>query len=516
MATSMKPLRRSAHHTLGAVLMALALLGCDPYRPLPDSAIDGAAAPRFVEGACPSDVQLGFHVRCGTVKVPRVRGADDPTQLPIAVFVVDSAAAIPERDPVVYLEGGPGGAASDWLPALSMFAPVLERRALVLVDQRGTGRSEPALLCNGDDVATCRARLAGEGVDLAAYHTSAIAADLDDVRRALGYERWNLLGISYGTRLGLGILRDFPAGVRAAVIDSVAPPEADWLGDTAPGIERSFRAIFDACSADKRCSAAYPDLEKTFWALVDALDAKPATTTVGGRMTTVDGNAALNLFLLLAYDPGSIAALPELVFAMRDGDLTGYARMQSLLDEAFSDFADGMYLSVTCRDVAPFSSAEAVAAKEATVRPRLARAFAQGGLFATCRTWNVPPSPPIEHEPVTSDVPTLVLSGAFDPITPPAWAHEAVQHLSAGQLFDRPDASHGVFFTDCGAAIVKAFLADPASRSAPACASDPTLRLAFAIPDKRLAAAGLTAARTGDFDWKKIADRVIAAARAGR
>lgn len=502
---------------LGVPAALVLIAACDPYRPLPL----GGREPVFVEGPCPAETAPGYRVRCGSVQVPQTRGSvDDPAsadgrEIALAVFVVASQNPSGPADPVAYLEGGPGGAASDWLPYLSAFAPVLDRRTLVLIDQRGTGRSQPALLCKGDDLATCRARLTAAGADLAAYHTAAIAADFEHVRRALRMPAWNLLGVSYGTRLALGILRDFPQGVRSAILDSVAPPERDWLADTVPAIERSFTAIFAACRADARCAAAYPDLEKAFYGLVDALDAQPAQVTVGGVATTVDGTSALNLFFLTAYDPDGIAALPELVFAMREGDFSGYAIMTARLDQAFSNFADGMYLSVTCRDVAPFSSAEEVARKEATARPRLAAAFGQAGTFASCESWGVPPSPAIEHQAVASPVPALVLAGSFDPITPPSWSRGAADHLSAGFFFERPDAAHGVFFTDCGADLVRTFLDDPSVRPAPACAADGTHRLAFSIPDKRLPSRLVQAARTAaPLEWARIADRVAAAARA--
>ncbi|HEX6305128.1 MAG TPA: alpha/beta fold hydrolase, partial [Anaerolineales bacterium] len=203
----------------------------------------------------------------------RARPEGSLIQLHVAVF--RSRSEEPENDPVVHLAGGPGSSSlgvAGYILGQGMDA-ILEQRDLILFDQRGTGYSQPRLDCPEREALTptllegslsqraeqdaivealreCRERLTEEGVDLSAYNSAASAADVNDLRRALGYTKINLYGVSYGTRLGLTVMRDYPQAVRSAVLDSAYPPQVNLYTSLAPNAERAFNQLFAGCTAD--------------------------------------------------------------------------------------------------------------------------------------------------------------------------------------------------------------------------------------------------------------------------
>src|SRR6185436_10045578 len=207
----------------------------------------------------------------------------------LAVVIVKSDSATPAADPLVFLQGGPGGGGTDFTAALTRMPggpldAVLAKRDVLSIDQRGVGRSVPLLDCpeanmpgmggmggmggmmppgmvvdiNATPLGKCRARLIGMGIDLNQYTTAAAADDVDDVRKALGYKQWNLLGGSYGTRLALEVVRRHPEGVRTLLLDSVAPPDVDLLAEAGPNNVRVLEGVYATCAAQPECNRAYP------------------------------------------------------------------------------------------------------------------------------------------------------------------------------------------------------------------------------------------------------------------
>jgi pimeloyl-ACP methyl ester carboxylesterase len=233
------------------------------------------------------------------MEVPENR--DDPSSatVRIAVTVVKSRSATPETDPVVQITGGPGGSGLSQLGFWST-SPLLDHRDMVLFDQRGAGASEPSLDCPERDaalatnlgraepyevevetyrdaLAACRVRLLEAGADLDQYDTESVAADLADLRVALGVDEWNLYGISYGSRIALATMRSHPEGIRSVVLDSAYPPGVGSLADLHARGDAAFDAFYDACAADAACAASYPDLESTLEAVVDRYNETPIT-----------------------------------------------------------------------------------------------------------------------------------------------------------------------------------------------------------------------------------------------
>ena len=462
----------------------------------PPSAIP-APEDAFREDTCPFSNQPGsplWAAQCGYLAVPA--DYDDPTvgTFELAVAVFPAAGERTSDIPVVYLEGGPGGNALEALEVSggAFLAPLNENRDVVIFDQRGTGFSQPALGCPEtreltrelisqalpiaeenelwlDALRTCRDRLVERGIDLSFVSSAANAADVDRLRAALGHEQWDLYGVSYGTRLAQNVMRDFPDGVRRVVLDSAYPLELDLFASVPASSDQAFRLLLDSCAADTACNEHYPDLEDTLIRAFDTLTASPAPGEASFSLegdvvdTFMTGERLAGLLFEALYQTSVIPWLPEIIAEAAQGNVEPANLMlsNSLVNDAF--FSIGMHYSTRCRDEAPFTTEEALTAS-VEANPLFARlqdpdrTFAQD-VFDTCVVWDVPPSPPVENEPVRSDIPTLVLAGEFDPITPPSVGMAVAANLSNATFIEFPTVGHGVLNEgECGESIVAAFL----------------------------------------------------------
>lgn len=503
--TGSSRIRLFSHGALAAIGLAMASL--------PARSAEEAATARFEAVRCWFKNESAREARCGRLYVPENRGKPESRQIALAVVVLPPQRARRGEvsDPVVYLTGGPGyGAGIDadgidrWLSWRHDVSWLLNR-TLVLVDPRGTGLSEPLMGCpemvdayyayysrspGPSDAApdeaelalwraagiACRDRLAEAGIDLAAYDSAAVAADLADLRRALGFESWHVWGVSYGTRVALDLMRDDADGVRTAILDSLYPPEAMGYSERAAGIEGAFRQLFRDCAADASCNTLYPDLEQKLDRALAWLDERPIAISerradTGERIRIVlNGERFLDLLLNDFYDVRRIAYLPAVIDAAARRDIQILRSYADWLAYSLPDpeFSEGLLLSTECREEFPFHSAEAM-------RPGLAAPpFSGNGRppveLAICPIWGAGQAPATENERVVSAVPTLVLAGLYDPVTPPAPARGAMDGLKNGFLVEFPGVGHGVIVNEsCANEVVADFLAEPHARPSPAC-----------------------------------------------
>ena len=460
--------------------------------------------PRFEQADCRFSVER--EVRCGYLVVPADRSDPEGAEVRLHVAVFSSDDPDPEPDPVIYLEGGPGGDALETVPFSfeDRFGPYLVNRDLVMFDQRGTGYSEPSLACPEsrqldfelldevlsveeyvarqiEAVEACHDRLQDEGVDLSLFDSAASAADVADLGRALGYEEWNLYGISYGTRLALTVMRDHPEHIRSVILDSTYPPSVDALTDFPDNADRSFDALFDSCAADDACAAAHPDLSARYDALIVALDEDPLMVPVTDVFTgdpyqsALDGAGLIGLTFQSLYSADLIPLLPGLVAELEAGETATASSLMSNFLAQGEFLSLGALASVQCREEIAFADPEEVddAGSESAIGGRLASTSLNTGppAFEMCRVWDAGRAANMETNPVRSGIPTLILSGGFDPITPPAWAAEAANTLRRATTVAFEPLSHGVSSgTGCPAEIATAFLNDPAAAPDLSCA----------------------------------------------
>jgi pimeloyl-ACP methyl ester carboxylesterase len=442
--------------------LALALTACSPRPPAGFSRLHLCTGD---EG--PADAY------CGTLSVYENRQTHAGRRLTLAIVVLPALSDQYRLDPLVFLAGGPGqGAASMASLVHSAFSRVQQHRDIVLVDQRGTGRSHP-LNCREDEeslqsaladdavvLGRLRECLQGYDADVRLYTTSVAMDDLDDVRAMLGYSRVNLYGGSYGTRAALVYLRQHGSSVRSIVLDGVAPTDMRLPLFAARDAARALDKLFDDCERESRCHATYPSLRGDVTALLERLERAPAHVTLVHPRTgrpeavTVTARSVANAVLGALYSPTTSAMIPLLLDHAARGDY------QSLLALAFaSDQSEnislGMQLSVLCSEDAKQIAASDV--DQATSKTVFGRHLLAGQVVA-CSVWPKGVLPANYGQPVASDVPALVLSGDLDPVTPPSWGEAVVSHLSHGRHFVARGTGHGVATTPCGARMIADFL----------------------------------------------------------
>jgi pimeloyl-ACP methyl ester carboxylesterase len=399
---------------------------------------------------------------CGTYSVYEDREAASGRKIPLFVAVAPALTDHPKPDPIFYFEGGPGaGAAESAKYGISEFDAARQQRDLVFVDQRGTGSSyrldcpfggtpeDPQgyfdELLDDAKVESCRARLEPHA-DLRLYTTALGMDDVDEVRGWLGYDKINLIGGSYGTRAIQVFLRRHPEHARSAILLGVAGMDQYLPLYHARDAKRATDLLFAACAADAECHAAFPDVADEFRAILERLDREPATaqvTTPSGKTATVKipRSVFAEIARFTTYTPKTAVALPLLVHQAYEGDFQPFAEIglawQQELDHLL---AWGMWLSATCAEDLPFITPEAAARETAGTYLGDYRVRIQK---RACEMWPRGEIDPGFHRPVTADVPTLLISGELDPVTPPSWAEEVAAHLPDSLQVVIPHGHHG-------------------------------------------------------------------------
>lgn len=458
--------------------------GADPAAPVdapaPPAEFIADYEPVLESADCPV-YTVGAEVECGYMIVPENRTLSDSPEVRIAYAVVYPQGAVQYDAPLLHLAGGPGESMLlhlDGDPESFYIPSYAAGRVQVLIEQRGTGYSEPSLNCpemeEGYDgaEADCHARLVSEGIDLGAYNTAENAADVADLVRALGYEQADLYGVSYGTRLGLAVIRDYPDVVRSAVLDSVFPPVIDLPAEEVTVNWQAMQHVIAVCEADPDCGAAYPDLEGTLIDAIYRLEYEEDAELYG--LDVFNG-----IVQALYVADLTVGLIPRVIADAANGDFDAFYAMEETTSQNFSmrgtasqadgeglDDAEGMFNSVTCRDEYAFGSLDAAAGFAGGIIPAdlmdVLFYGAQQQMFDTCALWGVGSAAAVENQAVVSSVPVLLISGAFDPVTPPAWGDVALSTLSAGQHVVFPVAGHSYSGVNaCAIDIMAGFYENP-------------------------------------------------------
>jgi pimeloyl-ACP methyl ester carboxylesterase len=451
------------------VVLALALAACGSETGTKRSlALAGCRLPNLSTAA-----------QCATLQVPEDRSKPDGRKIGIFAAVLPANTLTPKDDPLVVLAGGPGQAASTLAPFASRQNELRRTRDVVLIDQRGTGRSSP-LLCEAfrpreSDVfepdplpraKACVDELAGKGVDLAQYTTSAWIADLEAMREALGYRRWNLWGGSYGTRVAQEYLRTHPERVRTMVLDGVAPPGMVISLDVWRTRHAALDAVLAACSNSPACAKAHPHAGKVLQAIEASLGegkeieiVDPRTGNAARERVTFD--AVLAALSPLTYAPETTVLLPEMLALAARGELAPlFAANPQANTRESEQINAALHFSVTCAEDVPRITPQT---EKAALTDLPSRRLAEQTI-AVCSVWPRGSMPPDFAKPVTSDVPTLIFSGGMDPVTPPAYGAEVAKDLPNGRHIVAPGYGHIVSQYGCGPRLVATFVDDAGTK----------------------------------------------------
>jgi pimeloyl-ACP methyl ester carboxylesterase len=435
---------------------------------------------------------------CGRLEVPEDRSRPNGRMISLNVVVVPALAADPQPDPYVEFIGSPGFAATGdaalYTTELSYFR---QDRDVLLVDQRGTGGSNP-LACEGVSglgiselldrwpaaaVSACRQKLA-EIADLAKYTTADAADDMDAVRAWLGYEQINLFGGSYGSRAAQEYMRRYPERVRSAVLWGLVPPDFRRPLHYARDAQRGWELLLEECALDEGCSQAFPALQEDLTTVLSRLadDPLPVTFIDPATEASLDGTISHISFATVVWEAlmstRTAGRLPLAVHRAAGGDFGPFMALAVEAAPPTRPYFEGMHLSATCSDETLHIDPAEIEGEHLGSFMPANRVFLH---LRACSLWEVERSSSAVHEPVRVDVPTLLITGFMDPVTPARWAHDVARHLPNAQHVVIRHMSHSLGDSDCADRLALAFYADPNPESISHPCVAQTLKLEFTL-----------------------------------
>ncbi len=418
-----------------------------------------------------------IQAECGRLAVPENPAAPHGRRIELHVAVVPAISTRKSPDPLFVLAGGPGMAATSFYASVAPAFVLIHRdRDIVLLDQRGTGGSNPLGCESGEEdlYAGSTAQIVAEAerclkmleahADVRFYTTRLAVQDLDRVRAAMGYDRIDLYGSSYGTVVAQQYLRRFPNRVRSVILDGVVPPQLALGATSALDAQAALSGIFSRCVRQPTCQMRFGDPATAYRRIREQLEAHPVwvdlTDPTSGepyRLQFTSYHLAMVL-RLASYTPELAALLPlDLHEAGASGDFTPLAGQFLLMDRVYGDaIAEGMNDTVVCSEDVPFYHIDA------QQRAALANTFLGtsqlDGLEAICGVWPRGPVDPDFHQPLHADVPALLLSGSNDPITPPRYAAEAARGFAHSLSLVVAGFAHGQLTDPCMAGVMAQFV----------------------------------------------------------
>jgi pimeloyl-ACP methyl ester carboxylesterase len=449
--------------------------------------------PRAVPAACRYAVppllgSEGTDYACGDLVVWENRTTRTRT---IRVHYIQVKSAVPSANATIYLDGGPGGDGESILA----YAEFLGTRFLdavhgdgdfLVISQRGTAKSVPYLECNEPACADLQGTY-----DLASFNTAENADDVDDLRAVLGYDKLNVYGISYGSRLGLEVLRRHGDRVRAALIEGLVPSSVAWPAAVPASFYSALTGLNASCTAAGACGTAFGNLVSKFSQGVASLDNAPVSIDVEGNSFYLDGATYAYILFQSLYSKSTFSWLPMVIsdLAERRTDRVQpfFAALLTSLG-GDSGLSLGLYYSVVCGEIFNPPDPGAFDQLNAGVPADIVEMFGYNwyGLMAECASWPVGTLQAQLAQPVTSSVRTLVSSGRLDPITPPGFGDIAAATLSNAVVVLHANSGHGATLqSDCGVANLAAFIANPTAANDTSCAA--SISTTYRLPSQLVA-----------------------------
>jgi len=451
---------------LGAVLvLAGMIVGCAGTRPESESGQKISLKPCHL--SAPGSTER-LSAQCGSLTVFENHAARSGRQIELRIAMIPAISRTPEPDPVLYITGGPGGASTqDFVATSSAFDRMNEKRDILMVDQRGTGQSHP-LECEAPEeeldfenetllkaeIERCIDQIDG---DPRFYSTQAAVQDLDQVRSAMGYEKLNIYGVSYGSRVAQTYLRSYPQHVRTVILDGVLPQDEALGVSVASDAQKTLDAVFARCAADVDCSEAFPGLPDALAALLERVAKEPVAVELYNPYT---GEPTEEIFTqgklgtairLFSYRSETAALLPLLIHdAHTTGDLSRLAAQSMIVTEQLQGSINyALHNSVVCTEDAPFLRQEGkfVGNEQAEKNAYLGGFYQQ--LEGICRNWPTAEIPSDFKTLVRSEIPVLLLSGELDPVTPQDNAEHISEELPNSLHLVGPGQGHGLIMRGC-------------------------------------------------------------------
>ncbi len=429
-------------------------------------------AVEFTECRIGSDKGSKIKAECGTLSVAENR-SNPSRMIDLNIAIVRSKSTKKLNDPVIMLAGGPGQSAVESYPmASSAFRGILKNRDVVLVDQRGTGGSN-IIKCEFDeetqlsllaDASLIQSALKkcveGLDADTRYYTTTESIKDLEEVRQALKIEKWNLLGISYGTRKALTYMKDFPESIRSVILDGVMPQQEAMPQSHEENLVIALRLQFEQCAKQAACHEAFGDVEQQMWKLLEKMDTeKPKirlqnfSTGEFEEITMTKQSVAIAL-RMFAYSANTMNLLPLMIAQANNGQPEVIASQANMIGSLLAESISNVEMSIICAEDLPFYS-------EHQLNENNLFGDFINDITNNCAVWPHGTVDASFKDPVVSDLPVLLLSGELDPVTPPSFAELAMQTLSNSQHLIAKGQGHNVFPAGCMPDIITDFIQDP-------------------------------------------------------
>ncbi|KAB8153347.1 alpha/beta fold hydrolase [Kordia sp. TARA_039_SRF] len=431
----------------------------------------------------------------------REKPAGKTIQLPVYIF--KSRSDHPKPNPIIYTVGGPGSSTMRSAQYMKYYQ-YLNDRDVILFEQRGTEFAKPSLDCPAWAAAiyksnlpevnetqrdslleaaarSCRERLIAQGIDLNSYHTNAIAADIEDLRKTLNIEQYNLLTISYSTKIAQVLLRDYPTPIRSVVMDSPLPLEVNYDEESVGNLLEVVKKVLSDCESNTNCAEKFPNIQQRFFKYLRDATENPLRVEVTNPNTgkpavfQLQGSDLITVFTVT--NSNNSAYVPNEIMKLLSNDLSSVkAQLTRLLEKPtqFSGSGIGMRLSVWCAEEYPFASSEIIAA-EKNKYPEVEGLSPMVFEANICDIWKVQPLKAIENQAIKSDIPVLLLSGEYDNETPVKWASAMRKNLSNSYHLIFKGWTHTVttnWGNPCGMEVANAFFNNPNQKPQPKCFED--------------------------------------------